>query len=251
MLSHSAATYVSRGANPFKAAVVVTVDNQGYRDAIRLHQAGVQVVAVVDIRKKVSESSKKSSRKAIKKLGIRLIKGATVIDTQANLQGLLSSVTIVDEKSGVHETLDADLLAVSGGWTPIVHLATFIGIKPTWSAKRAAFIVKHKDSLTSTAGMLAGDFGDDDEAAVFFGPQLTVEQAEVAFVDYQRDATVRDFNRAIGAGMRSIEHVKRYTSIGTAHDQGKTSGTTTMGLIGHSLLKFSLRFIPIAYQRKL
>ncbi len=237
MLSHSAATYVSRGANPFKTAVVVTVDNQGYRDAIRLHKAGVQVVAVVDIRKKVSESSKKSSRKAIKKLGIRLIKGASVIDTQANLEGLLSGVTIVDAKSGLQETLATDLLAVSGGWTPIVHLATFIGIKPTWSAKRAAFIVKHKDSLTSTAGMLAGDFGDDDEAAVFFGPQLTVEQAEVAFVDYQRDATVRDFNRAIGAGMRSIEHVKRYTSIGTAHDQGKTSGTTTMGLIGQALGK--------------
>jgi sarcosine oxidase subunit alpha len=237
MLSHAAATYVSNGANPFKTAVVVTVDNQGYRDAIRLHKAGVHVAAVVDIRKKVSKSSKKSSRKAIEKLGIRLIKGATVIDTQANLDGLLSSVTIVDAKSDLQETIKTDLLAVSGGWTPIVHLATFIGIKPTWSAKRAAFIVKHKDSLTSTAGMLAGDFGDDDEAAIFFGPKLSTEQALVAFVDYQRDATYRDFKRAIDAGMRSIEHVKRYTAIGTAHDQGKTSGTVTMGLIGQAIGK--------------
>ena len=200
MLSHAAATYVSNGANPFKTAVVVTVDNQGYRDAIRLHNAGVRVAAVVDIRKKVSKSSKKSSRKAIEKLGIRLIKGATVIDTQANLDGLLSSVTIVDATSDLQETIKTDLLAVSGGWTPIVHLATFIGIKPTWSAKRAAFIVKHKDSLTSTTGMLAGEFGDDDEAAIFFGPKLSTEQALVAFVDYRCALLLNEklTNKAVG-----------------------------------------------------
>ena len=44
------------------------------------------------------------------------------------------------------------------------------------------------------------------------------------FVDLQRDATVADIARAVGAGMRSVEHIKRYTTIGTAHDQGKTSG---------------------------
>ena len=46
------------------------------------------------------------------------------------------------------------------------------------------------------------------------------------FVDLQRDQTVADVWRATGAGMRSVEHVKRYTSIGTGQDQGKTSGVT-------------------------
>jgi sarcosine oxidase subunit alpha len=49
------------------------------------------------------------------------------------------------------------------------------------------------------------------------------------FVDVQRDATVADLERAVGAGMRSMEHIKRYTTIGTAHDQGKTSGVVVVG----------------------
>jgi len=55
------------------------------------------------------------------------------------------------------------------------------------------------------------------------------------FVDLQRDATVADVHRATGAGMRSVEHVKRYTTIGTAHDQGKTSGVLASGVVAHAL----------------
>ena len=238
MLSHSAATYVARdGVNVFKTAVVITVDNQGYRDAIRLANAGVKVAAVVDIRGKVSRKSKKSSRKAVKKLGIPVIKQATAIDTVASLEGKLAGVVIGDRDGKVSQTIDCDLLAVSGGWTPTVHLATYVGIKPVWSEKKAAFVLKASNKYVSAVGMLAGKFGGDDEPAVFFGPELTVDQAVDAFVDFQRDATLRDVRRAIKAGMHSIEHVKRYTAIGTAHDQGKTSGTITMGLIGAALGK--------------
>ena len=55
------------------------------------------------------------------------------------------------------------------------------------------------------------------------------------FVDLQRDATVADIARAVGAGLRSIEHIKRYTTIGTAHDQGKTSGVITSGITAELL----------------
>ncbi len=233
MLSHSAATYVSNGANPFKSAVVVTVDNQGYRDAVRLSRAGVAVNAIVDIRNNPSGPSVEAAKAA----GIEIITGKTAIDTCEKEDGTVKCVSVGNPDGSDAACIDGDLIAVSGGWTPVVHLATFIGIKPTWDAKLAAFVVKHSDSLTSTAGMLAGDFGGDDDAEIFFGPTLTTEQALVAFVDYQRDATYRDFKRAIDAGMRSIEHVKRYTAIGTAHDQGKTSGTVTMGLIGQAIGK--------------
>ena len=233
MLSHSAATYVSNGANPFKTAVVVTVDNQGYRDAVRLTQAGVTVNAIVDIRNNPSGPSVEAAKAA----GIQIITGKTAIDTCEKEDGTVKCVSAGNPDGSDAACIDGDLIAISGGWTPVVHLATFIGIKPTWDAKLAAFVVKHSDSLTSTAGMLAGDFGGDDNAEIFFGPTLTSEQALVAFVDYQRDATYRDFKRAIDAGMRSIEHVKRYTAIGTAHDQGKTSGTVTMGLIGQAIGK--------------
>jgi sarcosine oxidase subunit alpha len=55
------------------------------------------------------------------------------------------------------------------------------------------------------------------------------------FVDLQRDQTVADVWRATGAGMRSVEHVKRYTSIGTGQDQGKTSGVNAAGVIAAAL----------------
>ncbi|MDP4589301.1 MAG: 2Fe-2S iron-sulfur cluster-binding protein [Candidatus Nanopelagicales bacterium] len=233
MLSHAAATYVANGANPFKTAVVVTIDNQGYRDALRLSNAGVTVNAIVDIRKDPSGPSVAAAKSA----GIQIITGKTAIDSCATEAGTVKCVSIGNPDGSDASCIDGDLVAVSGGWTPIVHLATFIGIKPTWDAKLAAFVVKRSDALTSTVGMLAGEFGGDDDAAIFFGPELSTEQALVAFVDYQRDATYRDFKRAIDAGMRSIEHVKRYTAIGTAHDQGKTSGTVTMGLIGQAIGK--------------
>jgi sarcosine oxidase subunit alpha len=51
------------------------------------------------------------------------------------------------------------------------------------------------------------------------------------FVDLQRDQTAADVLRATGAGMRSVEHIKRYTSISTANDQGKTSSVASMGVI--------------------
>ncbi|MCX3059415.1 glycine cleavage T C-terminal barrel domain-containing protein, partial [Streptomyces beihaiensis] len=57
----------------------------------------------------------------------------------------------------------------------------------------------------------------------------------VQFADLQRDATVADVLRAAGAGLRSVEHVKRYTTIGTAHDQGRTSGVLTSGIVAEAL----------------
>ena len=55
------------------------------------------------------------------------------------------------------------------------------------------------------------------------------------FVDLQRDATVADIARAVDAGMRTVEHIKRYTTIGTAHDQGKTSGVIASGITAELL----------------
>ncbi|SLM88411.1 2Fe-2S iron-sulfur cluster-binding protein [Brevibacterium yomogidense] len=70
---------------------------------------------------------------------------------------------------------------------------------------------------------------EDDDAA--FAP----ERWSTHFVDLQRDQTVADVLRAIGAGMRSVEHIKRYTSISTAGDQGKTSSVNAMGVIASLL----------------
>ncbi len=228
MLSHSAATYVAvHGVQIFKRAVVVTVDNQGYRDALRLHNAGVQVQGIYDTRSAAGGASVDAAKAA----GIPVRFRSTVLDTTSNAEGVLNGVTIQDLDTKEIVQTGADLLAVSGGWTPIVDLATHIGIKPKWSEEHAAFLVNHATGQLRTAGMLAGDFGGDDDPAVYFGPALDAEQARHAYIDFQRDTTLHDLRRAVGAGLHSIEHIKRYTTIGTAHDQGKTSGMLTIGAL--------------------
>jgi len=228
MLSHAAATYVAvHGVRIFSRAVIATVDNQGYRDALRLHHAGVQVQGIYDARSKARGPIVDAARTA----GIPVRFRATVLDTASNADGALHSVIIQDLDTNETFQTVADLLAVSGGWTPIVDLATHIGIKPGWSEEHAAFLVNHSTDRLSTAGMLAGDFGGDDDPLVFFGPVLNAEQSRYAYIDLQRDATLHDLRRAVGAGLSSIEHIKRYTTIGTAHDQGKTSGMLTIGAL--------------------
>jgi sarcosine oxidase subunit alpha len=228
MLSHAAATYVAvHDVQIFKRAVVVTIDNQGYRDALRLHQAGVQVESIFDVRR----DARGASVDAAKAAGIPVRFRTTVLDTLSNTEGALQTVIVQDIDTNELVETSADLLAVSGGWTPIADLATHIGIKPKYSAEHAAFLVNQDSDRLQIAGMLAGDFGGDDEPAVFFGPALNEEQSRYAYIDLQRDATLYELRRAVGAGLHSIEHIKRYTTIGTAHDQGKTSGMLTIGAL--------------------
>jgi sarcosine oxidase subunit alpha len=228
LLSHAAATYVAiHGVRNFKRAIVVTVDNQGYRDALRLHNAGVLIQGIYDARSEAEGASVAAAKAA--KIPIRF--GATVLDTAADAEGTLKSVIIQHLDSKETFETAAELVAISGGWTPIVDLATHIGIKPQGSDKHSAFLGKNNSETLSTVGMLAGDFGGDDDPKVFFGPTLDAEQARSAYIDLQRDTTLHDLRRAVGAGLQSIEHIKRYTTIGPAHDQGKTSGLLTIGAL--------------------
>jgi sarcosine oxidase subunit alpha len=230
MLSHAAATYVAHhGVRIFTRAVISTVDNQGYRDAIRLHEAGVEVCGIYDARAKAEGPSVVAVRTA----GIPIHFRTTVLDTssETGAEGAIRNVTLRNLDTNKTSMMSADLLAVSGGWTPIVDLATHIGIKPQWSEQHAAFLVNQSTEKLQTVGMLAGDFGTDDAPSAFFGPVLNPEQARHAYIDLQRDATLYDLHRAVGAGLNSIEHIKRYTTIGTAHDQGKTSGMLTIGAL--------------------
>lgn len=253
LLSHAAATYAAlHGVQIFKTAVVVTIDNQGYRDALRLHHAGVAIQAICDARKEAHGPAVDAAKAA----GIPIRFRTTPLDTASNEEGTLNQVTIqhIDTKETFQ--IATDLLAVSGGWTPIVDLATHIGIKPVWSEAHAAFLVKLNTDRLHTAGMLAGDFGGDDDPTVFFGPDLDAEQSRYAYIDLQRDATLYDLRRAVGAGLNSIEHIKRYTTIGTAHDQGKTSGMLTIGALCQSnalspaavgTLSFRPPYVPVPF----
>ncbi|RFU21942.1 2Fe-2S iron-sulfur cluster-binding protein [Geodermatophilus marinus] len=270
MLAGAARTFLHRyGVLPGRAAVVFTTNDSAYDTALDLSRAGVHVQAVVDARPEGSPRRREECEAA----GIRLLPGAVVTGTQGVERVTHALVApFADGAVGAGSAIACDLLLVSGGWNPAVHLYSQARGRLRYDEVLGAFLPGERlDGLTvagSAAGVLdlAGCLADgrrgaraaltalgitpaaDDrlpaapESAVptaplvlWRVPDTSGADGSTSFVDLQRDATVADIARAIGAGLRSIEHVKRYTTIGTAHDQGKTSGVLTSGITAELL----------------
>ena len=165
--------------------------------------------------------------------------------------------------------LSCDVLLVSGGWNPAVHLFSQARGALRYDESLGAFVPGEQLPGVSVAGSangvfnLAGCLRDGQQAGAAAVGELglppasplqvvteedgessqplvlwrvpDVQHEDTQFVDVQRDATVADLARAVRAGMRSVEHIKRYTTIGTAHDQGKTSGVIASGITAELL----------------
>ncbi|CAN5340818.1 2Fe-2S iron-sulfur cluster-binding protein [soil metagenome] len=254
MLAGSAATYAWRyGVLPGRRAVVFGAHDGALAAAVDLADAGVEVAAVLDVRTEVGAAL----RHALAERGIEVLPGSAVTGTRADADGVLSDVL-----TGAGEMIEADLLAVSGGRNPAVQLFSQSGGATVWSDAVAGFVPDRAAQPTYCCGGLTGPgdvfadgarAGADAARAAGFEPAELVppavegvlpEQAppaayflvdsaaeDTVFVDLQRDATVADLRRALGAGLTSVEHVKRYTTIGTAADQGRASGVLTVGVL--------------------
>jgi sarcosine oxidase, subunit alpha len=235
MLASAVSTYLRRFAVvPGREAVVATTGDSAYATAAELAAAGCRVRAVVD------------SRSDPPPADVPVIAGTTVVGTTGRC---LESVLLSDGTE-----IDCDLLAVSGGWSPVLHLHD--GDR-RWDDGIAAF--RPIDGLVAgaangtfdlpgciTEGLQAGAraAGTPAPPAPDLPPEpirpphpvwLTPGDDTEQFVDFQRDATVADIRRAIGAGLRSVEHIKRYTTIGVGSDQGKTSWVNAMAVIAAEL----------------
>jgi len=266
MLASAVRGYLNRYGVTAGARVVVDTTNDSAYDTVEdLHAAGVEVVAVVDAR---PEPSVRATEVATA-TGIRLLLGSTVLEATGTdwVDGVLAGAIDADGlPAGDTERIVCDLLAVSGGWSPVVHLHSQRQGRLRWDDAIAGFVpdgsVRDQEVVGAAAGTydLAGCVaagssagaraaglpvpeGPESSAApgptrqLWLVPGTTGEPGDwdTHFVDLQRDSTVADVWRATGAGMHSVEHVKRYTSIGTAHDQGKTSGVTAIGVIAQAL----------------
>ena len=274
MLASAVRGYLNRYAVAAGNKVVVATNNDSaYKLVADLSAAGIEVAAVVEARTEIGGDAVETVRTA----GTRVITGSAVVDTEGKNDGgrvsaiVVSSLDAEGQLTGEPETIDADLLAVSGGWNPVVHLHSQRERRLSWNEDLATFVPGRavKDQQTAGAGNgtldLAGSLQEGAaagaEAATRAGfsvdPQVPAAAAETVtpirplwlvpapggeaagwknhFVDFQRDQTVADVLRSTGAGMRSVEHVKRYTSISTANDQGKTSGVNAIGVIAAAL----------------
>ncbi|WP_020497384.1 2Fe-2S iron-sulfur cluster-binding protein [Sciscionella marina] len=269
MLADATRAYVNRyAALPGSEAVIATTNDTAYEAALDLAAAGVSVRAIVDSRAEPPEDLAAMACQA----GIEVL--ADCVVAEATGTDSVAAVRIVrfEQPRRTVRTIRADLLAVSGGWSPDVGLFSQSGGKLRWNETLAAFLPEHSRQRQHIAGAARGRYGfarcvadgrfagvsaaescgypapdsplrpgiseratrvETEQRPVWIVPAETGKPAEWRehFVDLQRDATVADIARACGAGMRSPEHIKRYTTIGTGSDQGRTSGLTAVGVL--------------------
>jgi heterotetrameric sarcosine oxidase alpha subunit len=264
MTASGVRTYLNRfGVAPGKCAAVFTTSDDGWRTAADLAAAGVKVAAVIDARGTAPEAL----RAAVEQAGTRIVMNGCVRDALGGTA--LKKIEVVGG-AGEQLSFDVDLLAVSGGWNPQVGLATHLGSKPAWSEEVHAFVPGQTPPEMTVAGAAAGRFALADcladgaaagaAAATALGlkpasipaPRAEAEAVAIsplwrvkgahhkAFVDQQHDVTDKDIELAAREGYKSVEHLKRYTTLGMATDQGRTSN-----LNGHALMaELTGRSIP-------
>jgi sarcosine oxidase, subunit alpha len=223
MLASAARTYADRfGVLVGSRAVVFANNHSGHDIAVDLAARGLDVAAVVDVGPPGPGSAR--ARAA----GIDVRNGWAVTGTDGDPR--VSRVHAAGP-GGAVSTFEADLLLVAGGWNPAVQLWRGINGGLRYDEPHACFVPDGTGpSWLEIAGAAAGE-GLPEVTPFWFTPG---EDLGRHFVDHQRDATVADVLDAVGRDLRSTEHVKRATYIGTGIDQGRTSGVLTAAIVNQA-----------------
>ncbi len=222
MLSGAVLTYLDRfGVLPGERAVVFTTNDAGYQAARALRSAGAEVAAIVDVR---GEAAAQDHARAD---GFGVLVGAVVAATDGPVH-VTAGVAV--RPDGEEVRLEADLVAVSGGWNPVTQLHRAIGGGLRYAADRSCFVPDGGPAWLEVVGAAAGEVPASEPCWY-----VTADDLSGHFVDLQRDQTVADVAAALGSGLRSVEHVKRATYIGTAVDQGRASGALAAEIVNQLL----------------
>jgi sarcosine oxidase subunit alpha len=250
MMAGAVRSYLNRFAvKPGERVAIFTNNDDGWRTAGALRNRGVEITAIIDSRPDVPANAKAQCPNA------RTIADAHVSGTKA---GPLLHTIAVATRSGI-EKIDADTLAISGGWNPDLGLTCHHGGRPAWNADIVAFVPGNappgliavgaangrmllRDCLAE--GCDAGRKAADDTGFTSSGqmsPPVDDETFAVtafwyvgghkAFVDFQNDVTAEDVALSEREGFRSVEHLKRYTTLGMATDQGKLSNVNGLAVM--------------------
>ena len=264
MLSSAVKKYADYyGVISGRKTVFFTNNDSAYESAISLHNKGIGVKAIIDIRDK----SKSKIIKDVENLGIKIYWSHTITDTHGYKRIKEISVMKLSKDSqsviGSKINIKCDCLGVAGGWTPAVHLFTQSGGKLKFNNENQAFLPNKYPSKQISVGSCNGDFeldniiknssnllkkfleinntdyenidvqslSDSNKKNIWLLPSDKAFGKTKPFVDYQNDATAKDIKLALREGFRSIEHVKRYTTTGMGTDQGKLGNMNALGII--------------------
>jgi sarcosine oxidase subunit alpha len=255
MLASAVRTYINRFAvTPARRLALFTNNDDGWKTVEAALAAGVAVAGVVDARDEIAAEQ----RALAARHGFAVLHG--VVD---HVEGGKAGVRKVAVRlaGGAQATLEADTLAVSGGWNPAVGLTSQHRGRPMWRDDIAAFVPDGGPVGMVAAGSANGAFpladclrdGHATGAAAArdlgFGksageaptcgdasgytvtPLWHVESKKKAFVDFQNDVTASDIALAAREGFQSVEHLKRYTTLGMATDQGKNSNVQGIAIM--------------------
>lgn len=260
MMASAARTYVNRfGVTPGQRVALFTSTDDGWTTAFDLAAAGVSISAIVDPR----ELATQSLLTAAERIGAPVHLGSTVVGTQGGrgLTGVVVRKDVGSSGAGHLTNIKADTLAVSGGWNPTVALSTHLGGRPQWSDEISAFVPGTVPRGMAVVGAARGVFrlidalregwAEGAEAAHSAGHRISAapefctdddptamtpfwfvsDSKDKAFVDLQHDVTADDIALAAREGYRSVELLKRYTTLGMATDQGKSSNVNGLAIL--------------------
>ncbi|WP_173932772.1 sarcosine oxidase subunit alpha [Chelativorans sp. Marseille-P2723] len=267
MLASAARTYLNHyGIAVGRRVAVYTAENSAYAAAVDLKKSGIEVTAIIDTR----ELPQGPAVEEAKALGIEFLPSHAVIGTDGRLR--VRSISVSPLHGGWRREIEVDTLLTSSGWTPSVHLfsqsrgklaydagtqsflpgeyaqdATSVGacngttnlVTTVEEALMAGLNAARKAGLESgtTPGIKAGAGEQWSSGTAGMVSAAAIDESGLAFVDFQNDVTAKDIRQAVREGMRSIEHVKRFTTNGMATDQGKTSNLHGLAIAAEMLGK--------------
>ncbi|TDT77467.1 sarcosine oxidase subunit alpha [Litoreibacter halocynthiae] len=276
MLASAVRDYATNWAvSPGDRTVVVTNNDDAYRTAIILKNAGLDVPAIIDARPNGGGALAEEARG----LGIRIENGKAIAQVKGGKRVTGVEITTHAGEGNAREAIECDAVAMSGGWSPVVHLWSHCGGKLVWDDGQAHFrpnpdaAPKGADGepFVLTAGIASGAMdstavlADADKAGKnaakrtghtpkrMAAPKAnTTDEAPLMpvwkmpqgagyklrskmWLDYQNDVKVSDVQLAAQEGYESVEHTKRYTTIGMATDQGKLSNINGLAILADSL----------------
>jgi sarcosine oxidase subunit alpha len=265
LLAGAARAYVERYAvQPGRRAVVFTNNDSAYDAALALHRAGVEVAAIVDARTSADAPGEAEAR--ARAAGLAIAPASVVSAAHGRLH--VRAVDVASRDGGTPRRIECDLVCVSGGWSPAVHLHSQSRGTLRYDEALAAFVPDRATRSTRAAGAANGAF--DLAAALTQGHAAGVAAAGVlglrgsasepprpssdrvralealwsvpapgkgakCFIDWQNDVTVADIALAAREGYTSVEHLKRYTTLGMGTDQGKTGNLIGLALLAATL----------------
>lgn len=246
---------------PGTRAVVFTNNDSAYQILDDLKIAGIEPCAVVDVRSNISDEITRKT----KEMNIEILSNCIMRKAKGRIR--VGGVVVTSRNSNAHaRTIDCDLVCVSGGWNPLVHLFSQSRGTIRYSNEIAGYVPNEPMQETMVAGAVTGRFslrecladglraGNEIARQSGFDIQNTVmpeiakidefdyviepcwstdngEKRRKSFVDLAGDVIVSDLKVALREGYGEIEHLKRYTTTGMGLDQGKTANVNAIGII--------------------